>query len=66
MARLAEAAEATIAGDEVDEIAMLAAGGIGPMAGSAGSGLRPREPDIEAASGRDASLGWGERYGSSR
>jgi hypothetical protein len=28
MARLAEAAEATIAGDEIDEIAILAGGGI--------------------------------------
>jgi len=52
MARLAEVAEATIAGDEVEEIAMLARGGIGPMAGRAGSGLRPGEPNIEAAAGR--------------
>ena len=31
MARIAEAAEATIAGDQVDQIAMLAGGGIGLM-----------------------------------
>ena len=41
-----------IAADQVQEIAMLAGGGIGPFAGGAGAELGAVEPDIEAAARR--------------
>ncbi len=48
---VAEGVEPAIEGDQVEEIAMLAGGGVGPFAGGAGTGLRSRETDIEAAAG---------------
>src|SRR3984893_17059683 len=50
--RLAETVQIAIAADQVQEIAMLAGGGIGPFAGGSGAELRAVEPDIEAAARR--------------
>src|SRR3546814_9637820 len=49
---IAEGVEPAVEGDQVEEIAVLAGGGVDPFAGGAGTGLRPRETDIEAAAGR--------------
>ena len=56
VAKVAEIIKATIGGDEVEEIAMLPCGGIGPFAGGAGTVIRPGETDIEAAAGRIADI----------
>ena len=50
--RVAQGAKAAIERDQIEEIAMLAGRGIGPFAGSAGTGVGTVETDIEAAPGR--------------
>src|SRR3984893_2726424 len=49
---LTEAMEIAVAGDEIEEIAMLAGGGIGPFAGGAGAVIAALQADIKAAARR--------------
>ena len=52
---VAKAVEPTIEGDQgdqVEQIAVLAGGGVGPFAGGAFAGAAPAQPDEEAAAGR--------------
>ncbi len=56
VAKVAKIFKAAIGGDEIEEIAMLPCGGIGPFAGGAGTVIRPGETDIEAAAGRIADI----------
>ena len=49
---LAEAVQIAVAGDQIEQIAMLAGGGIGPFAGGAGTVIGTLQPDIEAAARR--------------
>src|SRR3546814_10737195 len=48
---LAEGVEPAIESDQIEEIAMLAGGGVGPFAGRAGTGLWSRETELEAPAG---------------
>ncbi len=47
-----QAGEAPVHGDQVEKIAMLAGGGVGPFAGGALAAVRPFQPDEQAAAGR--------------
>ena len=49
---LAKAIQIAVARDQIEEIAMLAGGGIGPFAGGAGTVVGTLQPDIEAAARR--------------
>jgi hypothetical protein len=46
---VAKAVQIAVAGDEVEEIAVLAGGGVGPFAGGAGTIIGTLQPHIEAA-----------------
>src|SRR5207244_4265957 len=50
--RLAETVQIAVMADQVQEIAVLAGGGVGPFAGGAGTGFGAVKPDIEAAARR--------------
>src|SRR5579871_4972905 len=50
--RVAQAIEAPVEGDEVEQIAMFAGGGVGPFAGGAFAAVGTAQTHEEAAAGR--------------
>ena len=56
LGNIAEGGKAAALADDVEEIAMFGRGGVGPMPGSAGTGVRSAEPDEHRPPGRVAHI----------
>jgi len=53
---IAKVHETAALADHVEEIAILSRGGIGPMPGGSGTGVRSAEPDVHRPAGRVANI----------